>query len=161
MTFHHYVSVQSEDFDLAAEYQQLRKISASTGAIVQFVGLMRDLNEGDQVRGMFLEHYPGMTEKSLSAIINKAESRWPLIGVRLIHRVGQLTPEDQIVMVMVASQHRQAAFEACNFIMDFLKTRAPFWKKETTKNGERWLDAKDSDQQAAERWQNDHSSIDQ
>lgn len=153
MTFHQSVQVQTADFDLQNEYEQLRKISPSIGAIVQFVGLMRDLNDGDAVSNMFLEHYPGMTEKSLDKIVQEAQSRWPLFGVRLIHRIGELTPQDQIVMVAVASAHRQAAFEACDFIMDYLKTRAPFWKKELTEQGNRWVEAKDSDQQAADRWQ--------
>ena len=152
MTFHQAISVQTQDFDLSSEYQALRQHSHGIGAIVQFVGLMRDLNDGQTVKGMTLEHYPGMTEKSLAAIIAEASSRWPLQGVRLIHRVGPLTPNDQIVLVTVASAHRQAAFEGCHFIMDFLKTRAPFWKKEHTEDGHRWVEAKDSDQQAAKDW---------
>jgi len=152
MTFHKSIQVQTADFDLQEEYAKLRGVSAGIGAIVQFVGLMRDMNDGDTVSNMFLEHYPGMTEKSLETIVDEAQQRWPLIGVRLIHRVGELTPSDQIVMVAVASAHRQAAFEACDFIMDYLKTRAPLWKKELTDKGNRWVDAKDSDQQAAERW---------
>jgi len=160
MGFHKHIQVQTQDFDLQAEYAQLRAVSQGIGAIVQFVGLMRDINEGDEVSTLFLEHYPGMTEKSLDAIVEQARERWPLLGVRLIHRVGELTPSDQIVMVMVASAHRQAAFAACDFIMDFLKTRAPFWKKEQTPDGSRWVDAKDSDNQAAERWQSDMNSQD-
>lgn len=152
MAFHKSVKVQTTDFNLQDEYTILREVSSGIGAIVQFVGLMRDMNDGDAVSNMFLEHYPGMTEKSLEAIVDDAKERWPLLGVRLIHRVGELTPSDQIVMVAVASAHRQAAFEACDFIMDYLKTRAPFWKKELTDKGNRWVDAKDSDQQAAERW---------
>ncbi len=152
MTFHKTIQVQTQDFDLQTEYQTLRTLSSGIGAIVQFVGLMRDINEGDEVSHLFLEHYPGMTEKSLDKIVEEARERWPLLGVRLIHRVGELTPSDQIVMVMVASAHRQAAFAACDFIMDYLKTRAPFWKKEQTNTGSRWVEAKDSDNQAADRW---------
>lgn len=152
LDFHRHVGVQTDDFDLQGEYDTLRAHSDGIGAIVTFVGLMRDMNDGDSVSNMFLEHYPGMTEKSLNSIVDEAKSRWPLMGVRLIHRVGELTPSDQIVLVSVASAHRQAAFEACDFIMDYLKTRAPFWKKELTEKGNRWVDAKDSDDQAAERW---------
>ncbi len=147
------VQVQTGNFDLQEEYDALRALSQGIGAIVSFVGLMRDLNQGASIQGMYLEHYPGMTEKSLQNIVDEAKNRWPLLGVKVIHRVGKLLPADQIVLVCVASAHRQAAFEANNFIMDFLKTRAPFWKKELTPNGEHWVDAKDSDQQAANRWE--------
>lgn len=152
MDFHQSISVQTDDFELSQEYQTLREHDQSIGAIVQFVGLMRDINEGDSVLGMTLEHYPGMTEKMLSNIIEQAKNRWPLQGVRVIHRIGPLSPNDQIVLVSVASQHRQAAFDGCQFIMDFLKTRAPFWKKELTADGHRWVDAKQSDEQRTKYW---------
>ena len=113
---------------------------------------MRDLNLGDQVGGLFLEHYPGMTEKALQDIVDEAQQRWMIQAVRLTHRIGQLYPGDRIVFVGVASAHRQEAFAACEFIMDYLKTRAPFWKKETTPDGDRWVDARESDQEAAKRW---------
>lgn len=148
------IHVQEADFNLQEEYTALRQQSHGIGAICSFVGLMRDFNEGDSVQGMFLEHYPGMTEKSLQKIADEAMQRWPLIGYRIIHRVGPLLPNDQIVLVLVASAHRQAAFAACEFIMDFLKTRAPFWKKELTQQGDKWVDAKHSDDEAAQRWQN-------
>lgn len=149
------VSVQTEDFDLAKETQVLRDQGNHIGAITSFTGLMRDFNQGDDVKGMFLEHYPGMTESSLQQIVEQAQSRWELQGVRVIHRVGQLLPGDQIVFVAVASAHRKEAFAACEFIMDYLKTQAPFWKKELTQEGERWVDAKQSDTDTAERWKND------
>lgn len=146
------IQVQEADFNLQDEYEALRKQSNGIGAICSFVGLMRDFNDGSNVQGMFLEHYPGMTEKALQKIAAEAMQRWPLIDYRIIHRVGPLLPNDQIVLVLVASAHRQAAFAACEFIMDFLKTRAPFWKKELTGNGEKWVDAKASDDDAAQRW---------
>ncbi|MCP5326812.1 MAG: molybdopterin synthase catalytic subunit MoaE [Oceanospirillaceae bacterium] len=146
------IHVQEADFNLQTEYEALRKQSNGIGAICSFVGLMRDFNDGDNVAGMFLEHYPGMTEKALQKIADEAMQRWPLINYRIIHRVGPLQPNDQIVLVLVASAHRQAAFAACEFIMDFLKTRAPFWKKELTQQGEKWVDAKASDDDAAQRW---------
>ena len=145
------ISVQQEDFDPGVEYQQLAN-SQSVGAITTFTGTVRNLNLGDQVGGLFLEHYPGMTEKALQAIVDEAQQRWTLQAVRLIHRIGQLHPGDQIVFVGVTSAHRKEAFAACEFIMDYVKTRAPFWKKETTPDGDRWVDARDSDQEAAERW---------
>ncbi|WP_372862120.1 molybdopterin synthase catalytic subunit MoaE [Spongiibacter sp.] len=145
------VLVEEGDFDVGAELGRLR--TAASGAIVQFVGVMRDHNEGDAVRAMLLEHYPGMTEKSIEAIIHEAASRWPLLATTVIHRVGALQPGDQIVLVAVSSTHRHAAFAACEFIMDFLKTRAPFWKKEELVDGRsRWVDARHSDDAAAERW---------
>ena len=146
-----WISVQQEDFDPGVEYQQLAN-SQSVGAITTFTGTVRNLNLGDQVGGLFLEHYPGMTEKALQAIVDEAQQRWTLQAVRLIHRIGQLHPGDQIVFVGVTSAHRKEAFAACEFIMDYVKTRAPFWKKETTPDGDRWVDARDSDQEAAERW---------
>lgn len=146
------IAVQGEDFDLNQEYQQLAKGSAA-GAVVTFVGKVRDMNLGDNVIGLSLEHYPGMTEKSLSDICDQAEQRWPLLGIRVIHRIGDLDIGDQIVLVGVASAHRSAAFQACEFIMDYLKTQAPFWKKERTTEQTRWVESRDSDVQAASRWQ--------
>lgn len=145
------ISVQTHDFDLASEYAAL-SASHQTGAVVTFVGKVRDMNQGDAVSGMTLEHYPGMTERALQQIIDQAQARWPLLECRVIHRVGALELGDQIVLVGVASLHREAAFSACQFIMDYLKTRAPFWKKEQTPQGTRWVEAKDSDNQAASNW---------
>lgn len=147
-----YVSVQVEDFSVDQEYQRLSESTAS-GAVVSFVGKVRDMNLGDNVVGLHLEHYPGMTEKCLNDICDQAESRWPLLGVRVIHRIGDLDIGDQIVFVGVSSAHRAAAFDACEFIMDYLKTKAPFWKKERTTNEERWIDSRDSDLTAAKRWE--------
>jgi len=151
------ISVQNEDFDFPLEYQQLRERSPQSGAIVMFVGLVRDFSENTQVSSMTLEHYPGMTENVLNDIAKQASERWPLDGVRIIHRVGELHATDQIVLVGVSSAHRIAAYEASQFIMDILKTEAPFWKKESTKDqqgsaGERWVDAKTSDCQQATNW---------
>ncbi|MDR0933658.1 MAG: molybdopterin synthase catalytic subunit MoaE [Burkholderiaceae bacterium] len=146
------VSVQSGDFDVSEELARLRAGNARVGAVVSFVGTVRDLSEGEDVSLMELEHYPGMTEKALAAIIAEAKARWPLLGVRVIHRVGPLKPADQIVLVAVAAAHRREAFLACEYIMDYLKTEAPFWKKETLPSGARWTEAKDSDNAAAERW---------
>ncbi len=147
-----YISVQTDAFDPAVEAAQLRKGNPGIGAIVTFLGLMRDINEGDAVSTMTLEHYPGMTEKALEKIVDEAAQRWNLEGIRVIHRVGELLPEDPIVLVMVASRHRGEAFRACEFVIDYLKTRAPFWKKERTAAGERWVDARHSDADAAGRW---------
>ena len=144
------VRVQQEDFDLATEYQRLAQ-NKQCGAVVTFTGLVRDSVEGG-LRGLELEHYPGMTEKALASIVEEAQKRWYLHGVTVIHRVGYLALNEQIVMVAVASGHRQAAFSAASFIMDYLKTQAPFWKKEHTEKGEHWVEAKQSDQQAAEQW---------
>lgn len=151
------ISVQNEDFDFSAEYQLLRERSLQSGAIVMFVGLVRDFSENSQVSSMTLEHYPGMTEKVLNSIAEQASQRWPLDGIRIIHRVGELHATDQIVLVGVSSAHRMAAYEASQFIMDILKTQAPFWKKESTKTqqgeaGERWVDAKSSDSKQAADW---------
>jgi molybdopterin synthase catalytic subunit len=146
------ITVQNEPFDIAAEQEALRGSDPAIGALVSFVGLMRDLNDGVRVQRMRLEHYPGMTEKSLAAIVDQACERWPLVGVRLVHRVGEMKPTDPIVLVVVASAHRSAAFAACEFIMDYLKNRAPFWKKEYTPDGERWVVQRDSDRDAEERW---------
>lgn len=146
------ISIQKDDFDPGYEHQQLSGNPAA-GAIVTFTGTVRDMNLGDTVGGLYLEHYPGMTETALQDIVTEATERWSLEAVRVIHRVGQMHPGDRIVFVGVASAHRKAAFEACEFMMDYLKTRAPFWKKETTAKGDRWVAERDSDQQAAQRWQ--------
>jgi molybdopterin synthase catalytic subunit len=146
------ILVQRADFSLGAEYERLAT-RHDTGAIVTFVGKVRDFNQGEQVKGLALEHYPGMTEKALADIVVQARARWPLQECTLIHRIGELLLGDQIVLVAVSSAHRDAAFEACHFIMDFLKTRAPFWKKELTAEGlQRWVEAKESDNAAAARW---------
>lgn len=146
------VRVQTEDFDAGVEINQLRKARKDVGAVVSFVGQVRDVNEGDEVSQLTLEHYPGMTEKSLQAIIEQAKARWNIIDVLIIHRVGTLQPCDQIVLVAVSGAHRGEAFAACEFVMDYLKTEAPFWKKEATPSGERWVEAKSSDDDAKERW---------
>ena len=146
------VWVTASPFDPAAEAEKVRSGNPRVGGVVTFVGLMRDLNEGDQVRAMRLEHYPGMTEKALRAIVDEARGRWDLEAVRVVHRVGELLPEDPIVLVAVASRHRGEAFRACEFIIDYLKTRAPFWKKELTEAGERWVGARETDEQALTRW---------
>ena len=149
------ILVQRADFSLSEEYERLATRHDS-GAIVTFVGKVRDFNQGDAVKGLSLEHYPGMTEKALVDIVNQARARWPLQECTLIHRIGDLLLGDQIVLVAVSSAHREAAFEACHFIMDFLKTRAPFWKKELTAEGiQRWVEAKQSDDAAAARWRQD------
>ena len=146
------VRVQSAPFDPGAETSAMHAANVGVGAVVAFVGYVRDFNDGLEVAGMFLEHYPGMTEKALGKIVVEAEQRWPLLKVEVLHRIGALEPGEPIVFVGVASAHRQAAFDACNFIMDYLKTRAPFWKKEQTNEGERWVDGKQSDSDAADRW---------
>lgn len=153
-----YISVQATPFDPSDEEQEIRSGNPHTGAVVSFLGLMRDINEGEQVSGMTLEHYPGMTEKALESIVEEAGTRWQLDAVRLIHRVGDLLPEDPIVLVSVASRHRGEAFRACEFIIDYLKTRAPFWKKERTLKGDRWVEARHSDEQAGDKWQADAPS---
>ena len=149
------VRVQTEDFDIGAEISQLRKGNAKIGAIASFIGLVRDINEGDHVSTMTLEHYPGMTEKALEDIVAQAKSRWDVYDALVIHRVGRLLPLDQIVVVVVTSAHRGDAFSACEFLMDYLKTQAPFWKKEDTSKGARWVDARESDDAAAARWKAD------
>ena len=146
------VRVQTAPFDPGAETNAMHAANVGVGAVVAFVGYVRDFNDGREVAGMFLEHYPGMTEKALGKIVIEAEARWPLLKVEVLHRIGTLQPGEPIVFVGVASAHRQAAFDGCNFIMDYLKTRAPFWKKETTEDGPRWVEGRHSDQQAAERW---------
>ena len=144
--------MQCEDFDSGAEIAALRRADPGIGAIASFIGLVRDLNEGDAVAGMTLEHYPGMTEKALAGIVVEAKGRWDIIDALVIHRVGELKPLDQIVLVVVTGAHRGEAFAACEFIMDYLKTQAPFWKKEQIAQGARWVEARASDDQAAERW---------
>jgi molybdopterin synthase catalytic subunit len=146
------IRVQREDFDLGAEVQALTAGNPRVGGLCSFVGLVRDIHGDDSVRAMTLEHYPGMTEKMLQRIDDEAHRRWPLEASLVIHRHGRLKPGDQIVLVATASPHRQAAFEACQFLIDWLKTQAPFWKKEETPEGERWVDARESDDAAAGRW---------
>ena len=146
------VRVQTQDFDAGLEISQLRNARKDTGAVVSFIGQVRDVNEGDAVSQLTLEHYPGMTEKALEAIVRQAKSRWDIFDAIVIHRVGTLQPTDQIVLVAVSGAHRGEAFKACEFIMDYLKTEAPFWKKEVTKTGERWVEAKLTDDTARERW---------
>lgn len=146
------VRVQTEDFDLSTEMAQLRAGFPKVGAVVSFVGTVRDLNDGEQVAEMELEHYPGMTEQALQDIIVQAKARWELFDALVIHRVGPLKPLDQIVLVAVTSAHRGEAFAACEFIIDYLKTRAPFWKKEQTPQGARWVDARTSDDDAMQKW---------
>ena len=136
------VRVQREDFDIGAEIAAFRRADPAIGAIASFIGLVRDVNEGDAVAGMTLEHYPGMTEKALAGIVAEAKGRWDIIDALVIHRVGELKPLDQIVLVVVTGTHRGAAFAACEFIMDYLKTQAPFWKKEQTAQGARWVEAR-------------------
>jgi len=146
------VRVQNEDFDVGAEISALRRADARVGAVASFVGVVRDMNEGGTVEEMTLEHYPGMTERSIEEIIAQAHGRWKIYDALVVHRVGTLKTTDQIVLVVVTSAHRADAFAACEFIMDYLKTRAPFWKKEKTPSGARWVDARVSDDIAAERW---------
>ena len=147
-----HVRVQAGDFDVGRELDVLTRGRRDVGALASFVGLVRDANDGQAIQGMTLEHYPGMTESALEDICAQAHARWDLIDTVVIHRVGPLVPGDRIVLVGVASAHRGEAFEACEFIMDYLKTRAPFWKKEDTPEGGRWVDARESDDAAAERW---------
>ena len=146
------ISVQTDPFDIAIETAAITQRRTDIGAIANFIGLARDTNSGSEVAAMTLEHYPAMTEKALAAIVDEALQRWTLLYVTLIHRVGRLLPGDPIVLVIVASSHRAEAFSACEFLMDALKTRAPFWKKEETSEGERWVEARESDDAAAERW---------
>jgi len=146
------VRVQSGDFDVGRELEALTAGRHDVGAVASFVGLVRDANDGQPIRAMTLEHYPGMTESALEDICAQAHSRWKLIETLVIHRIGPLAPGDRIVLVGTASAHRGEAFAACEFIMDYLKTRAPFWKKEDTPDGGKWVDARESDDQAAQRW---------
>ena len=146
------VRVQAEDFDVGAEIAALREGDTRVGGVASFIGIVRDLNEGDQVAEMTLEHYPGMTENALEKIVAEAKSRWDIYDALVIHRVGTLRPTDQIVLVVVTSAHRGEAFQACEFLMDYLKTKAPFWKKEQTGQGGRWVEARATDDAAADRW---------
>lgn len=146
------VSIQAEDFDLSSEVARLRASNPGVGAVCAFVGTVRDRNDGQGVQSMELEHYPGMTEKAIEAMIDEAHRRFDLFGARVIHRVGVLQPMDQIVLVVVTSAHRGESFQACEFLMDYLKTQAPFWKKEQTPTGARWVDARVSDDAALQRW---------
>jgi molybdopterin synthase catalytic subunit len=146
------VRVQAEDFDAGAEIAALRKGDPRVGGVASFIGVVRDLNEGDTVSEMTLEHYPGMTEAALEKIVAQAKSRWDIYEALVVHRIGRLKPTDQIVLVVVTSAHRGEAFQACEFLMDYLKTRAPFWKKEQTGEGARWVEARTADDAAADRW---------
>jgi molybdopterin synthase catalytic subunit len=146
------IRIQTDDFDLGAEVAQLRASDARIGAVVAFVGTVRDMNDGSGVTEMELEHYPGMTEKALEQIVAQAGARWNIFDALVIHRVGPLQPLDQIVLVAVTSAHRGDAFAACEFIMDYLKTQAPFWKKEQTPQGARWVDARSADDKALAKW---------
>ena len=146
------VRIQTEDFDTGLEISQLRNARKDTGAVVCFVGQVRDMNEGDAVSQLTLEYYPGMTEKTIEAIVSQAQSSWDIFDAVVIHRVGTLLLTEQIVLVAVSGAHRGEAFKACEFIMDYLKTEAPFWKKEMTSEGERWIDAKLTDDDAKARW---------
>ena len=146
------VRVQIEDFDAGAEINHLRLSRRDTGAVVSFVGQVRDINEGAGVSALTLEHYPGMTEKALQGIVDQAKRRWDIFDALVVHRVGTLLPLDQIVLVAVSGAHRGEAFAACEFIMDYLKTEAPFWKKEKTSTGERWVEARSADDAARQRW---------
>ncbi|MBW7925855.1 MAG: molybdopterin synthase catalytic subunit MoaE [Burkholderiaceae bacterium] len=146
------VRVQTEDFDVGAEIDALRAGNLKVGAIATFVGTVRDVNEGAGVGSMTLEHYPGMTERALEEICAQARSRWNVYDTLVVHRYGPLEPGDRIVLVVVTSAHRGEAFDACEFIIDYLKTQAPFWKKEATAQGERWVQAREADDHAAARW---------
>jgi molybdopterin synthase catalytic subunit len=146
------IIIQREDFDTGAELRAISHANPKIGALAAFVGLVRDVNDGASIAGMTLEHYAGMTEKAIAAVVEEARGRWQVLDCTVIHRIGELKPTDQIVLVAVASGHRGDAFAACEFIMDYLKTRAPFWKKETTAKGAHWVEARASDDRAAERW---------
>jgi molybdopterin synthase catalytic subunit len=146
------VHIQTDDFDAGAEIARLRAGNPRVGAVASFIGVARDINDGAAVRTLTLEHYPGMTERALEEICTRARQRWDLLDVLVIHRVGELKPLDQIVLVVVTSAHRGEAFAACEFVMDYLKTEAPFWKREVTPDGARWVDARESDDTARARW---------
>jgi molybdopterin synthase catalytic subunit len=146
------IRVQEADFDISTEVAALRRDNPKVGAVACFVGTVRDLNDGRAVTNMELEHYPGMTEKALEDIADQARVRWPGSDVLIVHRVGKLLPLDQIVLVATTAVHRRQAFESCEFVMDYLKSQAPFWKKEQTDQGEKWVDARDSDEAALARW---------
>ncbi len=152
------VRIQIQDFDAGDEIAALRRANPKIGAVASFIGVCRDANDGDAVKKMTLEHYPGMTEKALENIVAEAKRRWDVIEALVVHRVGELKPADQIVLVVVTGAHRGEAFAACEFIMDYLKTRAPFWKKEETPRGARWVEARTSDDEAAQRWEPPKSS---
>src|SRR5690349_9579938 len=143
------VRVQTADFDVGAEIRGLRGADPRVGAVASFVGIVRDVNDGDTVSKLFLEHYPGMTERELAKICDEARARWDILDTLIVHRVGEMAPTDQIVLVVVTGAHRGEAFAACEFIMDYLKTRAPFWKREDTPGGPRWVEARASDDDAA------------
>ena len=147
------IRIQTQDFDLGAEYQLLRQLDAAVGAVVTFTGLVRDLEKNAAIKSLTLQHYPGMTESLLQEIVDQAAARWDLIGLTVVHRVGELLPSDQIVFVGVASQHRADAFEAAQFVMDYLKTKATFWKKVDQGDQQHWVESKVSDQTASQRWQ--------
>jgi molybdopterin synthase catalytic subunit len=146
------VSIQTGDFDLQQEIAALRAHDTRVGAVCSFIGTVRDRNDGSEVASMELEHYPGMTEKAIEAMIDEAHRRFDILGARVIHRVGLLRPLDQIMMVAVTAAHRGQSFQACEFLMDYLKTQAPFWKKEETPEGARWVDARTADDEALARW---------
>ena len=146
------VSIQPQDFDLSVEVQALRQSDKRVGAVCSFIGTVRDRNDGADVSSMELEHYPGMTEKAIEAMIDEAVARFNIYGVRVVHRIGLLQPLDQVVLVAVTSAHRGESFKACEFLMDYLKTQAPFWKKEQTPGGARWVDARVTDDAALAKW---------
>ena len=151
------IAVQQSDFDLSKEYESVREVAGDPGAIVTFTGLVREFyteDSTDSIQALTLEHYPGMTEKSLLRIAEQADAKWPLLAIRIVHRVGELKPGDQIVLVATASAHRQAAFESAQFIMDYLKSNAPFWKKQKTDKSTDWVQARQTDADAIKRWSN-------
>jgi molybdopterin synthase catalytic subunit len=152
------VRVQREDFDAGAEIARLRAGRTDIGAVASFIGIARDMNDGAAVATLTLEHYPGMTERALESICAQARERWRLLDLLVVHRIGELAPADQIVLVIVSSAHRGDAFAACQFVMDYLKTEAPFWKKEVTPAGGRWVDARESDEAARRRWESDSAT---
>jgi molybdopterin synthase catalytic subunit len=151
------VRIQTADFDSGQEIAALRGSDARVGAVASFIGIVRELNDGDRISTLFLEHYPGMTERELERICAEARTRWDLYDTLVVHRVGELRPTDQIVLVAVTGAHRGEAFAACEFIMDYLKTRAPFWKREDTPQGPRWVEARTTDDEAAARWDSSES----
>jgi len=146
------VSIQTADFDLQGELAALRAGDGGVGAVCSFVGIVRDRNDGSAVASMELEHYPGMTERAIEAMIDEAQARFDILGARVVHRIGLLQPQEQIMMVAVSAAHRGQSFQACEFLMDYLKTQAPFWKKEQTPEGARWVDARAADDAAIARW---------
>ncbi len=146
------IRIQSEALDPGRELELLREDNPAIGGIVSFIGLMRDMNQGKQITSLSLEHYPGMTEKALQSIVGQVNQRWDILGSRIVHRVGEMKPTDVIVVVAVASTHRGEAFQACEFIIDYLKSHAPFWKKERTVEGEHWVEARSSDHEAVQKW---------